>query len=101
MKTQKRSIPKIIEEQVKKWQLMKVKDKKEAVIFPVIAISREPGSGGRIVATELGKKLDFDVFHQEIINEMAESAQVNSRILETLDEKGLSSLEDWISELVN
>jgi len=101
MKTQKRSIPKIIEEQVKKWQLMKVKDKKEAVIFPVIAISREPGSGGRIVATELGKKLDFDVFHQEIINEMAESAQVNSRILETLDEKGLSVLEDWITSLVN
>ncbi|MBW1641661.1 MAG: cytidylate kinase-like family protein [Deltaproteobacteria bacterium] len=101
MKTQKRSIPKIIEEQVKKWQLMKVKDKKEAVIFPVIAISREPGSGGRIVATELGKKLGFDVFHQEIINEMAESAQVNTRVLETLDEKGLSVLEDWITSLVN
>jgi cytidylate kinase len=101
MKTQKRSIPKIIEEQVKKWQLMKIKDKKEAVIFPVIAISREPGSGGRIVAAELGKKLGFDVFHQEIINEMAESAQVNSRILETLDEKGLSVLEEWITSLVD
>ena len=101
MKTQKRSIPKIIEEQVKKWQLMKIKDKKEAVIFPVIAISRAPGSGGRIVAAELGKKLGFDVFHQEIINEMAESAQVNSRILETLDEKGLSVLEEWITSLVD
>lgn len=101
MKTQKRSIPKIIEEQVKKWQIMKVKEKKEAVIFPVITISREPGSGGRIVATELGKKLGFDVFHQEIINEMAESAQVSSRILETLDEKGLSVLEEWITSLVD
>jgi len=101
MKTQKRSIPKIIEEQVKKWQIMKVKEKKEAVVFPVITISREPGSGGRIVATVLAEKLGLDLFHQEIINEMAESAQVSSRILETLDEKGLSVLEEWITSLVD
>ena len=101
MKTKTRSVIKIIEEQVKKWQIMKVKDKKEAIVFPVITISREPGSGGRIVATELGKKLGLDVFHQEIINEMAESAQVSSRILETLDEKGLSVLDEWITSLVD
>ena len=101
MKTKKRSVIKIVEEQVKKWQIMKVKEKKEAIVLPVITISREPGSGGRIVATELGKKLGLDVFHQEIINEMAESAQVSSRILKTLDEKGLSVLEEWITSLVD
>jgi len=56
MKTKTRSVLKIIEEQAKKWQIMKVKEKKEAAIFPVITISREPGSGGRIVATELAQK---------------------------------------------
>jgi len=101
MKTKTRSVIKIIEEQVKKWQIMKGKEKKEAIVFPVITISREPGSGGRIVATELGKKLGLDVFHQEIINEMAESAHVSSRILETLDEKGLSVLDEWITSLVD
>jgi len=101
MKTKTRSILKIIEEQAKKWQLMKAKEKKEAVVFPVITISREPGSGGRIVATTLAEKLGLDLFHQEIINEMAESAQVSSRILETLDEKGLSVLEEWITSLVD
>jgi cytidylate kinase len=101
MKTEKRSVLKIIEEQVKKWQIMKIKEKKEAIAFPVITISREPGSGGRVVATELGKKLGFDVFHQEIINEIAESAQVSTRVLETLDEKGLSVLEEWITSLVD
>ncbi|MBW2250175.1 MAG: cytidylate kinase-like family protein [Deltaproteobacteria bacterium] len=55
----------------------------------------------KIIATELGKKLGLDVFHQEIINEMAESAQVSSRILETLDEKGLSVLDEWITSLVD
>jgi len=101
MKTKTRSVLKIIEEQAKKWQIMKAKEKKEAVVFPVITISREPGSGGRIVATTLAEKLGLDLFHQEIINEMAESAQVSSRILETLDEKGLSVLEEWITSLVD
>ncbi len=101
MKTKKRSVIKIVEEQVKKWQIMKVKEKKEAIVLPVITISREPGSGGRIVATELGKKLGLDVFHQEIINEMAERSQVSSSIRKTLDEKGLSVLEEWITSLVD
>jgi len=101
MKTPKRSIPKIIEEQAKKWQIMKAGGEKEAAGFPVITISREPGSGGRIVATSLAEKLGLDLFHQEIINEMAESAQVSNRILETLDEKGLSVLEEWITSLVD
>ena len=101
MKTKTRSVLKIVEEQAKKWQLLKAKGKKEAVVFPVITISREPGSGGRIVATVLAEKIGFDLFHQEIINEMAESAQVSSRILKTLDEKGLSVLEEWITSLVD
>jgi len=101
MKTKTRSVHQIIEEQAKKWQILKTKEKKEAAVFPVITISREPGSGGRIVATTLAEKLGLDLFHQEIINEMAESAQVSSRILETLDEKGLSVLDEWITSLVN
>jgi len=101
MKTKTRSVLKIVEEQGKKWQLLKAKGKKEAEVFPVITISREPGSGGRIVATVLAEKIGFDLFHQEIINEMAESAQVSSRVLETLDEKGLSVLEEWITSLVD
>ncbi|MCP4374131.1 MAG: cytidylate kinase-like family protein [Deltaproteobacteria bacterium] len=101
MKTKTRSVLKIVEEQAKKWQLLKAKEIKETASFPVITISRESGSGGRIVATMLAEKLGFDLFHQEIINEMAESAQVSSRILQTLDEKGLSVLEEWIASLVD
>jgi len=101
MKTKTRSVHQIIEEQAKKWQILKAKEKKEAAVFPVITISREPGRGGRIVATTLAEKLGLDLFHQEIINEMAESAKVSSRILETLDEKGLSVLDEWITSLVN
>ena len=101
MKTRTRSIYQIIEEQVQKWQILDKKEQKEAEEISVVTISREPGSGGNIVAKSLSEKLGFDLFYQEVIHEMAESARVSIRLLETLDEKGVSVLEDWISSLVD
>ena len=65
-----------------------------------ITISREPGSGGRVVAKKLAAKLDFKVFHQEVLLEIAKRADVSDKLLATLDEKGLTVLEDCISALV-
>ena len=100
MMTKTRSIQKIIDEQVKRWEMMRV-EKREEAVMPVITVSREPGSGGRIVAEGVAKRLGLDLFHREIIQEMAQSAHISARLLETLDEKGLSVLEDWVSTLVN
>ena len=101
MKTKPRSINKIVEEQVQKWQIMQTKKIKKTTGIQVITVSREAGSGGNLVAKGISEKLGFDLFHQEVIHEMANSAKVSGRLLETLDEKGLSVLEDWISSLVN
>ena len=98
--TKTRSIQKIIDEQVKRWEMMRVEKREEAVI-PVVTVSREPGSGGRIVAKGIAERLGLDLFHREIIQQMAQSAHISARLLETLDEKGLSVLEDWVSTLVN
>ncbi|UCD31147.1 MAG: cytidylate kinase-like family protein [Desulfobacterales bacterium] len=101
MKTKARSIEQLIEEQVRRWQMMRVTEKKEAAGITVITISREPGSGGNILAKRLSERLGYDLFYQEVIHQMAESARVSVRFLETLDEKGVSVLEDWISSLVD
>ena len=100
MKTKSRSIEQIIEEQMQRWQLMKSKKVKEKQGFSTITISREPGSGGRVVAKKLAAKLDFKVFHQEVLLEIAKRADVSDKLLATLDEKGLTVLEDCISALV-
>jgi cytidylate kinase len=100
MKANPRSITAIVEEQVQKWQLMH-KEKKEAAPLPVITISREPGSGGRLIAKAIAEELGMDLFHQEVLHEMAKSAQVSSQLLETLDEKGLNTLEHWVSSMIN
>jgi len=52
-----------------------------------------------MVAARLARELGFDLFHREVIQDMAESANISTRIVETLDEKGLSVLEDSIAAI--
>jgi cytidylate kinase len=101
MKTSARSVERIIEEQVQRWQIATSRKPEEQVAPPIVTLSREPGSGGRVVAQKLSEKLGYDLFHQEMIHEMAKSAKVSERVLTTLDEKGLNTLENWISSLVD
>jgi cytidylate kinase len=95
-----KTIPRMIEEQVQRWQIMRKEGKEVKEGVSIVTVSREPGSGGRIIAAKLADKLGIDIFHQEVINEIAKSADVSEKLLETLDERGLSMLEDWISSLV-
>jgi cytidylate kinase len=90
----------LIEEQMHRWQLMHTEQKVEREVLPIITISREPGSGGRIVAQKLAANLNVELFHQEVLHEMAKRAEVSQQMLATMDERGLSILEDWISSLV-
>jgi len=101
MKAKTRSTEQIVEEQVRRWHIIPKEEKKEKERISVITISREPGSGGNILAKRLSEQLEFDLFYQEFIHDMAESARVSVRLLETLDEKGVSVLEEWISSLVD
>ena len=96
-----KTITKLIEEQVHRWQIARAESPEEKKGVSIVTLSREPGSGGRIVATRLAEKLGIDIFHQEVIHEIAKSASVSEKLLETLDERGLSTLEDWISSLVH
>ena len=100
METKSRSLEQIVERQVQRWQLLK-KERSEKPAAPVITFSREPGSGGRIIAETLANELSFDIFHQELIHQIAESAHVHHQLLDTVDEKGMNAPEEWISSLVN
>ena len=101
MKTKTRSIEQIIEEQVRRWQIMRTEEKKEEERISVVTFSREHGSGGDLLAERLAETLGYGLFHQEVLHNMAESARVSVQFVETLDEKGVSVLEEWISSLVD
>ena len=96
-----KSISQIIEDQVHRWQIQQKETPEDKAVVPVVTVSREPGSGGRVVAQNLAAKLGFEVFHQEVLHEMAKRAEISNQLLATLDERGLSVLEDWISSLVD
>jgi len=101
MKMKARSVQQIVQEQVKRWQISHAKAPKIPERVSVITISREPGSGGNILAERLGHELGYDVYHQKIIHLMAESTNISMRFLAQLDEKGLTLVEDCIWSLVN
>jgi len=100
MKTSRRSIDKIIEEQVLQWNRARAERKDVPKGIDVVTISRESGSRGTALAEKLAQELGFDLFHREVIGEMADSAKISARVVETLDEKGLSVLEDSIAAMI-
>jgi len=102
MEKKKVSIEKFVKDQIKKWQRMyPAKDKKEEVRIPVITVSKEPGAGGNILAQKIAERLDLDIFNRDIIKGIAESAKISTSVIETLEKKRLSGVEDFISSLVN
>jgi cytidylate kinase len=66
----------------------------------VITMSMEPGSGGRIIAEKLARRLEFDLFHREIIKAIARSSRMSHRVIDTVEKERLSGLEDFLSSLI-
>jgi cytidylate kinase len=93
-----RSLDKIVEEQIKRWQVDQKKKYKKP-IRPVITMSRLPGAGGRILAQKLAENLKIDLFDSAIVEEIAKNSNVSERIVQTLDEQDRSIFDDWIQAL--
>ena len=96
-----KSIERIIEEHVKRWQYLSQKPKDAKPPISVITVSREPGSGGMLVAKALAQICGFDLYHKEVINEIAKNVNISSRLMETLDEKGMNVIHEYISAIVH
>lgn len=93
-----RSFDKIIEEQIKKWQVTQRKKYKNP-IRPVITMSRLPGAGGNCLAQRLAEALKIDLFDQEIVEKIATNSKVSRQIVESLDEQDRSVFDEWINAL--
>jgi len=52
-----------------------------------IAISREAGSGGITVAQEVGRRLNWPVYDQELLGKLAEELKVDVSLVEQIDER--------------
>ena len=95
-----KAIHQLIEEQVRRWEIQR-QEKQDLKPLPVITLSREPGSGGKLVAKAVADRLGLNLFHQQIINAMAQNADTTTRVIRTLDERGVSMIDDWVSAAIS
>lgn len=68
---------------------------------PFITIAREPGSGGGPIGMELSKRLGFQFYDQQLIEEIAKSSKLRKEVIRKLDEKGRTAVQDFIQGMLN
>ncbi len=90
-----RSIDALVEEQVRRWQLLRSKKEVEGRP-PVITVTGQHGARGDELSRQLASHLKFDLFDREIIHLIAESADLSERVVAALDQKRRTVLTDWL-----
>jgi cytidylate kinase len=85
---------KIVQEQLDKWQR-----EKAPVSEYTITISRQAGAGGSEIARILALKTKMDLMAGQIIQRVAESSKMSTKVVETLDEKAVTTMESWINSM--
>ena len=73
----------------------------EFVMRPVIAISRQLGSGGGEIANGIAKRLGCQVVGWTIVNEVAKRSEVRKELMEALSERSQWQVRRWIGEVLH
>jgi len=73
---------------------------KNRVSIPIITVCMEPGSGGRLIAATLAKRLSCKLFDQNLVTSMANMATVQSGTLDALEKERPSGIQDFISSIL-
>ena len=90
-------LDRILEEQVKKWEVSKERRKgKDEAAPPVVTISREMGSISNDLIQRLSRELGLDVIDDKIIHAVAKSVRMSEKVVSQLDEKTRNLLDNWI-----
>lgn len=84
----------IVQEQLDKWQ----REKAAENVF-TITISRQAGAGGSEIARVLAQKTKMDLMAGQIIQHVAESSKMSTKVVETLDEKAMTTMESWVNSM--
>lgn len=59
----------------------------------VVTISRRMGSGARVVAAKLSQEIGWSLWDKELLEAIAEDADVSRKVVEAFDEKTISEIE--------
>jgi len=68
---------------------------------PFITIARDPGSGGKPIAHEVAKNLGFEFYDRALIEAIAKSAKRRHQVVDNVDERTRSAIQDLVHNLFN
>ena len=90
-----RYIEEMVSQQVRRSEIARQRAQEAGVphALPVVTISRRMGSGARVIAAKLASELGWSLWDKELIDAMAENADVSRRVVEKFDEHTISELE--------
>jgi cytidylate kinase len=70
-------------------------------IVPFITVAREPGSGGAPIAKAVAAQMGFEYIDEQIIDEISKSTKKRKAIIEAVDEKSRTKIEDIVHSMLN
>jgi cytidylate kinase len=77
------------------WENKRRRDQGTTKAF-TIALAREAGTAGALVAAAVGRQLGWPVYDQELVEKIAQELGLRSQLLESVDERR----KGWIREMV-
>lgn len=66
-----------------------------------VTVARDPGSGGKPIAQQLAKKLNYEFYDDRLLREVASSAKLRKDIIERVDERQRTLVQDIVHQLMN
>lgn len=94
---QPRSPERIIEDQVRYWSMKsRVPEERTTEWRPVITVSRAFGAQGDALGRELGRRTGYTVWDRDLVQAVANAANGDVRIMETLDERRRKVIDDAV-----
>lgn len=65
---------------------------------PAITISRDYGARGRAIGEQVAQRLGLNMYDKEIVEQIAERAQVRAQIVESVDDRLRARIANWVGE---
>jgi cytidylate kinase len=99
-----RDLEAIVNRQILRWNAEKMAAVEQAaaaaVLRPVVAVSRQLGSGGAEIAADVASRLECEFVGYKMVNEIAERTSVCDELMRALDEHTRTQQQKWIDAMI-
>lgn len=94
------TIHQLVDRRVKEWQARETMAVQPTPFHPVLTISRLCGAGGLALGQAVAERLDFALYDKQIVEGIAQNANVMGAVVESVDERTRNTIEAGIAEIL-